>query len=100
MHLLVSKVVKLEKPRERTLLYKVCMCRNSCNNRRVSDLVVPVEQDELAVCQDAELPLPGSTVGVRTLTAGEPVSRRTFDIWEQTQEDTLEYTGRIYTEDM
>lgn len=45
-----------------------------------SDLVVLVEQDELAVRQDAELPLPNAAVGVRTLAAGEAVSRRTFDI--------------------
>lgn len=45
-----------------------------------SHLFVLVEQDELAVGQDAELPLPGSAVGVRTLTAGETVSRGTFNI--------------------
>lgn len=53
----------------------IIMCR--CVS---ADLVVLVEQDELAVRQDAQLPLPGSTVGVRTLAAGEPVSRRTFNI--------------------
>lgn len=56
-----------------------------------SHLFILVEQDELAVSQDAELPLPGSAVGVRTLTTGEPVSRRTFNVWNQTQ-DVLKNT--------
>lgn len=56
-----------------------------------SHLFVLVEQDELAVGQDAELPLPGSAVSVRTLTTGETVSWGTFNIWNQTR-DTLENT--------
>lgn len=46
-------------------------------------LILLVEQDELGVGQDAELPVPGAAVGVRALTAGESVSRRTFNIWKQ-----------------
>lgn len=46
-------------------------------------LIILVEQDELGVGQDAELPVPGAAVGVRALTAGESVSRRTFNIWKQ-----------------
>lgn len=48
-------------------------------------LIILVEQDELGVGQDAELPVPGAAVGVRALTAGESVSRRTFNIWKQKQ---------------
>lgn len=46
-----------------------------------ADLLVLVEQDELAVCQDAEPPLPGGAVRVRALTARETVGRRALHVW-------------------
>ena len=45
------------------------------------DLIPLVQQDQLAVSQDAQLPLPGPAVTLWTLAAGEPVSWRAFNIY-------------------
>lgn len=49
----------------------------------MSHLLLPVEQHQLAVCQDAVFPLPCCHLGVGGLATGQSVGGWSFHIWEQ-----------------
>lgn len=53
-------------------------------------LFLLVEQDELAVCQDAVLPLPDAGLGVGRLAAGEAVRGRTLHVCAQGTQETCQ----------
>lgn len=61
---------------------KLPSCVTTEGRRVFSHLLLPVEQHQLAVSQDAVLPLPCCRLGVGGLAAGQPVRRWSFYICE------------------
>lgn len=49
----------------------------------LSHLLLPVEQHQLAVCQDAVFPLPCCHLSVGGLATGQSVGGWSFHIWQQ-----------------
>lgn len=79
---LTCEQLKKRRKKKKERWRKLPSCVTTEGRRVFSHLLLPVEQHQLAVSQDAVLPLPCRCFGVGGLAAGQPVCRWSFYICE------------------